>query len=265
MKIFLKKVSHRIRESLSLAALGDGLSNRISLFLRLLLRSQWRSIVMHLRANGTPFLFKASTHEELMLLYEIFCRRMYDFSSVRHAEYIVDCGANCGISSLFLHTLYPSARILAVEPNPTLFPRLQEVVRSYKNILPVQCAVGGREGTVRFFVSPHTTVASSLVQRAVNDKEYVVTMKTLEKLMYENNFPRIDALKFDIEGAEYDLFSRFSKLDVVDSFSGEVHEDLMGVSVTDFTTLFVERFHISLTPTGKKGRYIIHGHTTHNN
>ncbi len=244
-----------------LASLGDGWLYRGVLFLKLFFRFGFHPISMHLRANGVSFLLSVRSHEELMLLYEIFCRRIYDFSLASDAEYVVDCGANCGISSLFLYTLYPSARILAVEPNPALFPRLQETVRPYKNILPVQCAVGAVDGEASFFVSPHATTASSLLQRSSEDKEYRVPVKTLKTILTEHGFPRVDVLKFDIEGAEEHLFTDSNTKDKIRFCVGEVHEDLMGVSLQEFLSTVQSGFSVSLVPTKKQKRFIMSAHT----
>lgn len=196
-----------------------------------------------------------------MLLYEIFGRRIYDFSSVSDAEYIVDCGANCGISSLFLYTLYPNARILAIEPNPALFPRLQETVRPYKNILPVQYAVGAVDGEASFFVSPHATTASSLLRRSPEDAEHKVPIKTPKTILTECGFSRVDALKFDIEGAEEHLFADSDVRDRIRFCVGEVHEDLMEISLEKFLSTMRPSFTISLVPTKKQKRFIMSART----
>ncbi len=216
---------------------------------------------MHLRVNGVSFLLSIHSHEELMLVYEIFCRRIYDFSSVSNAEYVVDCGANCGVSSLFLYTLYPNAHILAIEPNPALFPRLQETVRPYKNILPVQYAVGAVDGEASFFVSPRVTTASSFSRRSPEDKEYRVPVKTLKTILTEHELPRVDALKFDIEGAEEHLFADSDVRDRIRFCVGEVHEDLMEISLVEFLSTARSCFTISLVPTKKQKRFIMSART----
>lgn len=260
MKNFLYRVVYRIHESLSIAALGDGMFLRVLIFFKLFFRTWRRPIYLRLRVNGTSISLHIRFHEELMLLQEIFCRRIYDFSSVHNARFVIDCGANCGISTLFLYTLFPNAKILALEPNPELFSRLKEMVSGYTNITPLQCAVGGTNRRAFFFVSPHTTVASSLIRRSGSDTEYSVSVKTLETIMDENNFPTIDALKFDIEGAEGEMFSFFSRFDALGAFCGEVHEDLMKISTKDLVGLIKDRFEFTITPTRKKGRYIMYGH-----
>jgi hypothetical protein len=55
------------------------------------------------------------------LFEEIFVRRYYPFRPARRTPFVVDCGANVGVSAMFFKTVAPEAEILAFEPEPTAF------------------------------------------------------------------------------------------------------------------------------------------------
>jgi FkbM family methyltransferase len=55
---------------------------------------------------------------------------------------IYDIGADCGSVTMFAHSLFPQAKIVAVEPNPWSFPRLRANTANIHQIVAVNAAVG---------------------------------------------------------------------------------------------------------------------------
>ena len=54
-------------------------------------------------------------------LYEdIFINRVYEFEASRPDPRIIDCGSNIGMSVLYFKHVYPEARIVGFEPDPTI-------------------------------------------------------------------------------------------------------------------------------------------------
>jgi FkbM family methyltransferase len=54
---------------------------------------------------------------------------------------VVDCGANIGITSLFLAARYPRAKILSIEPHPGNFALLKANVETVPRLLPIRACV----------------------------------------------------------------------------------------------------------------------------
>ena len=119
----------------------------------------------------------------------------------------VDIGANVGGYALFVAALAgPSARVLAIEPQPEIFERLVFNIglNPFGTVKALECAVTDRDGTVTLFVDPSNSGQSSVrfvnsLQRSVAVK---VTAKTLKTVVAEEQLTRIDAMKVDVEGAE---------------------------------------------------------------
>ncbi|SHL96074.1 FkbM family methyltransferase [Chitinophaga sp. CF418] len=57
--------------------------------------------------------------------------RYYRFKADTDAPYIIDCGANIGLSILYFKWLYPKAKVLAFEPDGDNLVILQKNVESY--------------------------------------------------------------------------------------------------------------------------------------
>ena len=66
---------------------------------------------------------------DLFVLYEVLAFNAYHIAPsllpTDNVRVIVDCGANIGITSLFLAARYPGATILSVEPHPENFALLK--------------------------------------------------------------------------------------------------------------------------------------------
>lgn len=62
---------------------------------------------------------------------EIFSDEVYRLVARRPKPFIIDCGANVGMSVVHFKNLYPDCTVVAFEPDPTQFQVLQRNVASY--------------------------------------------------------------------------------------------------------------------------------------
>ncbi len=137
---------------------------------------------------------------------DIFVRRIYHFESPRQDPFIIDCGSNIGLSILYFASTYPSSRIIAFEPDPTILPYLQENIHlnNVHNAELVHAAVAAQGGTMT--LHSDGTYGSFLAQHASSDAQrsasaYDVPCVRLRDYLTE----RVDFLKMNIEGAEWEV------------------------------------------------------------
>src|SRR3984893_5275401 len=122
---------------------------------------------------------------------------------------IVDCGANIGLSSLYFAKNWPSAHIIAVEPDPGNFELLHRNVAAHANIQPVHAAVGGEDGPVRI-LNKDAQEWARRTERASGEALDAIPGLSIPSLISMAPQPRSYQpflIKIDIEGAEQDLFS----------------------------------------------------------
>src|SRR5687767_13587638 len=83
---------------------------------------------------------------------EIFGNEIYRFKSTSDAPYILDCGANIGLSIIYFKRLFPLAEIVAFEPDPRIFQFLQENVLSFDltKVTLINKAIWNRETVLSF-------------------------------------------------------------------------------------------------------------------
>lgn len=139
-----------------------------------------------------------------VILNEVLVSEVYYFKSERLNPVIVDGGSNIGLSIFYFKTLYPESRIIAFEPNPTLFNILQKNVSmaGWTNVELYPYALSSEKGTAEFYEPKQMPMGGSLNQRisklGYETDSYEVKTVVLNDYLNEP----VDFLKLDIEGPE---------------------------------------------------------------
>lgn len=125
---------------------------------------------------------------------------------LRDDAVFIDVGANVGIYSLFVASRTGrAARVLSIEPQPSIFERLVYNIRlnAFATIKAVECAVADRSGELTLFLDPRNSGESSVkVVNSGGARPIRIPARTLLDLVEEEGFTRVDAIKLDVEGAE---------------------------------------------------------------
>jgi len=172
----------------------------------------------------------------MLVFHEIFGEGVYDLSLAFEPRVIVDLGAFTGMSALFFTSRYPSASVYCVEPDPENFAALDRHTVGLPRVTRLQCAVGGEAGERTFYKSATQNNGHSLYRSADSAQSLSVQCVTVDDLIERFQLPAIDILKFDVEGAETELFARFPFRVPVRVLVGELH-----LSEAD-EPLFAQRF-----------------------
>lgn len=131
---------------------------------------------------------------------EIFTDESYKFKTQSVKPLIFDCGANIGVSCLYFSRNYPDARIKAFEADPNIAGLLKKNLEN-NNLLNTQVvdkAVWIENGEIN--ISIEGADGASIHSNKNPVKVECVRLKEL----LENEI-KIDLLKMDIEGAEYEV------------------------------------------------------------
>lgn len=212
-----------------------------------------------LKYRGKIFpLTLAGSHEEVLMIKEIFLEESYKFHP---GDYLIrtifDLGANIGLASIYFAIQYPNAAIYAFEPDPQNFSLLKKNTSDFKNIRIFPLAVGAADGSADFYSFPDRGISSSLKARAGGEKIRVETKK-LDTLLAEFHISTLDLLKYDIEGAEYEVLRAFTGIKRVRYMLGEVHTDLIGVPAEEFLNLLRDNgFDYESKGMGKSNRFSV--------
>lgn len=132
---------------------------------------------------------------------EIFKEEIYKFTSESPKPYIIDCGANIGLSVLYFKRLFPESEIVAFEPDEKIFEILKRNTISLENVTIEKKAVWTEETTLEFF--SEGALAGSVVTDFSN-KNDIIEIEAVDLKKFLNR--KVDFLKIDIEGAENIVF-----------------------------------------------------------
>jgi FkbM family methyltransferase len=119
------------------------------------------------------------------------------------AETIIDIGAHIGSATRLFKHRYPTARVLAFEPNPTSFALLQQNLRGLSNVELVRTALSDTTGRAALFFGRYSSMQASLLPNEENTGENVkVHCINAADALASHSIRRISIIKLDAEGYE---------------------------------------------------------------
>ena len=126
----------------------------------------------------------------------------------------IDVGAHIGYYSLKAATMVgPNGHVISVEPNPQTLPKLRSNIEAshagVASVWPVACAAS--ESTLQFFAAPESNTGESSLSKENASQEgaapaaYEVRARPLDAIVKEAKLDRVDVIKIDVEGAEFEV------------------------------------------------------------
>lgn len=134
-------------------------------------------------------------------------------SELRNASdfFLVDVGANKGQFSFAVRQLVPSARIVAIEPQPSCCATLRSVTQGDELTTVNECAIGSHRAEVNFNVFEDDVASSLLAPRSDIQQHYegegmqIAKKVSIQMLPLDAVIPTdqaISLLKIDVQGYE---------------------------------------------------------------
>jgi FkbM family methyltransferase len=130
---------------------------------------------------------------------------------------IIDCGGNIGLFALYVKKIFPTSKVISLEPLPANIIQFEKNIALNKNaneikLIPKGISVDGED--INFllegnhFDGVHAT-------KDENENTFKVSTITLGEIIKQNSIESIDILKVDIEGGEFDILT--DRLDLLKS------------------------------------------------
>ena len=131
--------------------------------------------------------------------------------SCKPGAVIIDIGAHIGLFSIIAAQVTGKrGKLYAFEPAPGTFGLLQQTVvinHEEQVIETIQKAVGKENGKITFFVSDNNADNSNSLVNYKEDRSLHgidVAVTSIDNFVKEKNISKLDFIKIDVEGAEYD-------------------------------------------------------------
>jgi FkbM family methyltransferase len=240
---------------LRLAMLGETLPQRASNLMvlagialhRRVLPTRQISYPFHVHRFGVSSRLSVGHGSDESVLQEVFLDEQYRVLHPESVRVVVDLGGNVGFSAVYFAMRFPEAKIFVLEPDPVAFRRLLVNVAAFPRIRAFQLAAAAENGTLTLHSSAGSTMSSSLYRRSQHVGSVQVAAVALDEFLLREGIDAVDILKFDIEGAEFDVLRSARCLDRVGLLLGEVHEDLMSATWEQFRGL-LDDFELTDSP-----------------
>ncbi|NSL89847.1 FkbM family methyltransferase [Chitinophaga solisilvae] len=167
------------------------------------------------------------------VLKQVYMRGEYDIEFPFRPRYIIDGGANIGLFAILFANRAQDAAIVSIEPESDNFRQLKANTAVYPNVTAIQAGLWNKQCHLQvikegledwsFQVQETDDCSSSFPAISIND---IMTM-------YQ--WPHIDIVKLDVEGAEEKIFaSNFEWLAKTRVLIIELHDKLLPGSSNTF-------------------------------
>ncbi len=247
----MPKISNFLHRLTSAVSLGDGMFQKfllagsyvwLSVSRKMGLKAELPVFIpVRLAFNNRSFTFHLRHQVDFDVLRDVFVQEEYNLPIVDDPKIIFDLGSNVGVTVIYFALKYPKATIHAFEPDPKNIALFKKNTKQFKERTVLHEKAVHWDPNVKeitFYQNPAYHWSSSLFEQGAGLKKIVVSTVTLEEVMDEYRIDEIDIMKFDIEGAEYDLFKSFTRLGNIVWYVGEVHPHVFKKTTESFIELF---------------------------
>jgi len=178
-------------------------------------RKEWHSLV---DIEGFKMILNLGLELDFQYALGLYDKRELEFlvSAYEEDTHFLDIGANQGFYTLYMASKIPNARIMAFEPDPRNYDKLNKNIRinRFNNIKVSPCALSDNGDPKTLFLSTHRNWGgSSMVVSQLQWQKKEVAIKvpcmTLLDVLKVNDVKKVSCAKMDIEGYEYVLLKKF--------------------------------------------------------
>jgi FkbM family methyltransferase len=223
------------------------------LYTRLFKKKKTTTIVIFYKKCRASFILKE--YLDFAVLIEVFVDSEYDYGLSASTCTILDLGAHIGDTAIFYSGECPEAKIYALEPAPESYSRLLANTQTLPNVKVLQKAIGLESKTVQLNMN-EASLGNSLYSRKSDCSSVDVEQISMKELMRQESIAKFSLIKFDIEGAEFDLFKDPDFFTYADTFIGELHFDLVPSESVDALKARLGD-EVSIEGLRKHGRYLL--------
>lgn len=151
-----------------------------------------------------------------ILLDEIFKKKIYDIELETTTPVIFDVGAHIGLATIFFSQSYPLARITSFEPNPNVFPLLEENIyfNNIHNVTLHNIALGKTSSKRTLFIDSSNNGSfstASFMKDAWNGTQESLGIEVVTEPLSKYINSTIDLVKIDAEGTEQEIIEELEE------------------------------------------------------
>ena len=179
-----------------------------------------------IRLRSGHILYCSDHPHDIITFFVIFIKK--DYGSIKKNSVIMDIGENIGFFSIYA-VINGAKKVYCYEPNSQAFKILKKNIKQnyFSNkVCAFQKAITSNNGkfiSIPLNSSPYNQVTKNLFKK--NFKYETISTVSLNNQILINNIKKIDLIKIDCEGAEYDIFPSLTRktIKIIKEIRMEVH------------------------------------------
>lgn len=160
-----------------------------------------------------------------------------DEFKIKEKDIVVDIGAHIGYFSIYSSKNAKKGKIFAFEPFIESFEILKKNLELNKieNVFPQNVGVAKKTGTSKLYFKKEFAIGNSTYKNKEFDSEIVIETTSLQDIIKNNEIQKINILKLDCEGAEYQILLNLDHetLEKIEKIVSEMHPRIENFEIED--------------------------------
>lgn len=237
---------------------------KLKIFINLILQlSNWHVLTLHyfgLRKNVDIIKFRNGTccilrdKSDAIAFLEIFLLKINNLVKdfhVKKNDVIIDIGAHIGYFTIYSAKIATQGKVYSYEPSPESFNFLKKNIElnKIKNVILENLGVMKDSGISEMYVNKNNTIGNTMFKKNYRSHKESVKVISLEDMVSKHNLKKIDFLKLDCEGAEFEIILNLNDdiLRKINKIAIEVHPNILNYKLSDLECFLTKKeFQISI-------------------
>jgi FkbM family methyltransferase len=229
--------------------MGD-LIKKISIILELKKHvKNWRTPILYyfgLRKKGGVIEFKNGVKcmirnkSDSIAFFEVFFLNTNNFLDdfmIKGKDIVIDIGAHIGYFSIYSSQKAKNGKIFAFEPYNESYEMLIKNLRinHINNVIVQNLGVTKKSGMDSLYLRKNYAIGNSMYKNTKSDSKIDIKTISLQDIIKNNNIQKIDFLKLDCEGTEYEILLNLDHLILqkIDKIVAEMHPNIENFKIRD--------------------------------
>mgnify|MGYP001039418442 CR=1 FL=1 len=161
---------------------------------------------------------------------------IYEFK-IKEKDVVIDIGAHIGYFSIYSSINAKDGKIFAFEPHNKSFEVLKKnlEINQIENVIPQNLGVTKKSGIGSLYLKKDFAIGNSIYKNTDSDLKIEIKTISLQDIIKNNDLQRINILKLDCEGAEYQILLNLDNqtLQKIDKIVSEMHPKIENFKIKD--------------------------------
>jgi len=162
------------------------------------------------------------------------------FFDIKQSDIVVDIGAHVGYFTLYAAKRASNGKVISFEPTKESFLILKKNIKinNFQNIIIENFGVAKLAEQTTLFVDKKYGIANTLYGNDKNLEEEKIQTTTLYDICKKYDLKKIDFLKMDCEGAEFEIILNAPSkvLEKIQKITAEIHEEMVPYKIEELIT-----------------------------